>query len=64
MVIHFFLGYLDPGAGSMFLQIILAGVLGLSYAMKTYWRRITRFLRRGKDSEKTMAELPPTEDNR
>lgn len=33
--------YLDPGAGSLLLQTLVAGVLGGLYAVKHFWRRIT-----------------------
>ncbi len=32
--------YIDPGAGSLFLQILLGGVAGGLLLLKTYWRRI------------------------
>ena len=32
--------YLDPGSGSMFLQLLLGGVAGLMLAIKIFWRRI------------------------
>ena len=35
--------YLDPGTGSMLLQLIIAGVLGLTFTVKLYWRRMTGF---------------------
>jgi hypothetical protein len=31
--------YLDPGTGSMILQVILGGVAGIALAGKFYWRR-------------------------
>jgi hypothetical protein len=37
--------YLDPGTGSLFLQIILGGVAGLLIAGKLFWHRILLFLR-------------------
>jgi hypothetical protein len=36
--------YLDPGTGSMILQVILGGVAGLLVAGKLYWARIKEFL--------------------
>lgn len=38
--------YVDPGTGSYFLQILLAGILGGAFAVRIYWRRIRRFLTR------------------
>lgn len=41
--------YLDPGAGSSILQLLLAGLLGVLYVTKLYWVRIKGiFTRRGK----------------
>jgi hypothetical protein len=38
--------YLDPGAGSMLLQAILAAAAGSVFALKQYWRRLASLLRR------------------
>lgn len=45
--------YLDPGAGSYALQIIIASLLGGAFFLKTQWRRIKGFLDRlrGKDRD-------------
>lgn len=34
------LGYLDPGTGSLFLQLLLGGVAGLLVVLKLSWRRL------------------------
>jgi hypothetical protein len=36
--------YLDPGSGSMILQLILGGVAGLFVILKLYWRRLLALL--------------------
>ena len=36
--------YLDPGTGSMLLQVILGGVAALAVAVKLFWYRIIAFL--------------------
>lgn len=36
--------YLDPGSGSMILQMILGGVAGLLVALKMFGRRMVSFL--------------------
>ena len=36
--------YLDPGSGSMLLQLILGGVAGLVVVFKLYWGRCLSFL--------------------
>ena len=40
------LAYLDPGTGSMILQLILGGVAGVSVVMKMYWQRIKNIFHR------------------
>lgn len=35
--------YLDPGTGSMILQVILGGVAGALVVLKLYWNRIKAF---------------------
>ena len=39
------LGYLDPGSGSMILQIIAGGVAAIGVGITMWWRRLLRFLR-------------------
>ena len=36
--------YIDPGTGSYILQLIIAGLLGVSYAVKIYWRNIKAYI--------------------
>lgn len=40
--------YLDPGSGSMILQILLGGVAGLAVALRLSWHRISGVLRFGR----------------
>ena len=35
--------YLDPGTGSMLLQLLLGGVAGVVLIFKMYWARIKQF---------------------
>jgi len=37
--------YLDPGTGSMMLQLLLGGVAGAMVVGKIYFRKVTDFLR-------------------
>lgn len=34
------LAYLDPGTGSMLLQVILGGVAAIGVAIKLYWHKL------------------------
>ena len=42
--------YLDPGAGSMLLQLLLGGIAGVIVILKLYWQRFVSLFRR--DSQK------------
>jgi hypothetical protein len=37
--------YLDPGTGSMLVQLLVGGVAAAGVAIKLYWHRILRLLR-------------------
>ena len=37
--------YLDPGTGSMLVQLLVGGVAAVGVAMRLYWRRLLRLLR-------------------
>jgi len=41
--------YLDPGTGSMLVQLLVGGVAAAAVALKLYWYRILRLLRIRKD---------------
>ncbi len=40
--------YLDPGSGSMLLQVLLAVILGAGVTIKLYWRKIKAFFNKNK----------------
>ena len=37
--------YIDPGTGSYFLQVLVAGILGASFAVEHFWKNLTAFFR-------------------
>lgn len=41
--------YLDPGTGSIMAQAIIGAVVAVGVFWRTWWHRLTAFLRRGKD---------------
>jgi len=43
--------YLDPGTGSMLLQVILGGFAAVGVAIKLYWHKIRVALRPGRKSD-------------
>ena len=44
--------YIDPGTGSMILQGLIAGLMGVLFTIKIYWTRIKNFLFRLKIDQK------------
>jgi hypothetical protein len=42
------LAYLDPGSGSMMLQLLLGGVVGIAAILKLYWNAFADLFRRKK----------------
>jgi hypothetical protein len=48
------LAYLDPGSGSIVLQVIIGGILGIGVVLKAYWSKIVRLFGKNRTStEKT-----------
>jgi hypothetical protein len=45
------LAYLDPGSGSMIVQILVGGLAAIGVTMKLYWRRLTALFGRKKVEE-------------
>jgi hypothetical protein len=35
--------YLDPGTGSYILQLVIAGILGVLFAVKMFWVKVKSF---------------------
>ena len=54
--------YLDPGTGSMILQILVGGVAGLAVAGRFYWNRLLVLI--GVRSEPPAEESPEEIDSR
>jgi hypothetical protein len=38
--------YIDPGTGSMIIQVLIAVVVGGAFAVKMSWKKLSAFLRR------------------
>lgn len=46
--------YLDPGSGSLVLQVLLGGVAALGVGIKLWWRRfVSMFSFRRRDADQT-----------
>jgi len=53
---HSAYAYLDPGTGSMILQVLLGGVAGLALVGRLYWHKLLLLLGARKDAEAELAE--------
>jgi hypothetical protein len=51
--------YLDPGSGSMMMQLFLAGVAGVVVAIKVFWRRILAFFGLSKEKNGDVRKPSP-----
>ncbi len=38
------LAYLDPGAGSLVIQVVIAAIASIAFAMKIFWKKIKLYL--------------------
>jgi len=45
--------YLDPGSGSLFLQVLLAGFAGAGVLLKLYWHKLTSIFTGSSKQKKT-----------
>ena len=55
--------YLDPGSGSMMLQVIAGGLAAAAVTLKVYWRRLLVFLHIRKPDEETEPATAQTESS-
>lgn len=44
--------YLDPGSGSMLIQLLLGGLAGLAVIVNLFWRRLLHRIGIGHDSKR------------
>jgi len=56
------IAYLDPGAGSILLQAVVAGVLGGIFVIKLFWKRLVGFFRGGQKNESNTESTPDSKD--
>jgi hypothetical protein len=55
--------YLDPGTGSMVLQIIVGGVAAIGVAGRYYWQRMTgKAPKKSGNDEQVQPETPATSE--
>ena len=53
------LAYLDPGSGSMLLQMLLGGIAGVAVSIKMFGKRVFRVLTFWKRHDDEPAAQPP-----
>jgi hypothetical protein len=39
------LAYIDPGSGSYVVQVIIASLLGATFAIKLYWKKLIKLIK-------------------
>ena len=54
--------YIDPGAGSMFLQLLVAAIAGGLWTLKAYWQRLKSYFTRVRPSEGDGGKAPQKKD--
>jgi len=57
--------YLDPGTGSMLLQLLIGGVVAAMFTIKIYWYKLKSFIKRklGKKDTQLSEESNNSEDD-
>ena len=46
------IAYLDPGTGSVLLQLILASLLGVGVAVRIFWHKIVSLFKKPPETDK------------
>jgi hypothetical protein len=44
--------YIDPGSGSVMLQVLVGGLLAVGVTLRMYWGRLVAMFRRGDSKDK------------
>jgi len=55
------LAYLDPGSGSMILQILAGGLAAVAVTARLYWDRILKFLKIRKPEDESAPGREPAD---
>lgn len=42
---HLIFAYLDPGTGSLILQVLIASLVGAFFVLKNFWKKVVFFLK-------------------
>jgi hypothetical protein len=55
----FVIAYLDPGSGSLILQLVLAGIMGAGILVKVFWKKLKSLFTRKPVKKEDDTELQP-----
>ena len=53
--------YLDPGSGSFILQLLLASLVGIGFAFRSYWGKLLGIFRKDSGEETPEDDQPADE---
>jgi hypothetical protein len=53
------IAYLDPGSGSLILQLLIAGLMGAGILVKVFWKKIKGLFSRSSVKKEDDTELQP-----
>ena len=56
--------YIDPGAGSLLIQMLVAGVMGAIFTIKMYWFRLKSYIQKLMGKEVSSDDLSNTSDDK
>jgi hypothetical protein len=56
--------YLDPGSGSMLLQILLGGIAGVAVSIKMFGKRLLRFFTFWRRDDRATEARAPVSDSK
>jgi hypothetical protein len=45
------MAYLDPGTGSLLIQLLIGGALGIALAVRIFWKNITGIFNKNKPAD-------------
>ncbi len=55
--------YLDPGSGSILLQLVIAAALGAAFAVKVYWKKIKSAFSKNKNDVDASSQDAPADND-
>ncbi len=57
------LAYLDPGTGSLLIQLLLAGLLGIGVAVRIFWDKIKGLFNKDNKADEVMYDPTALDDD-